>query len=126
MIANEAFGWSSIWVGLAGGLLLGLGFHREDWLGGYVSLRRRLLRLTHISLVALGMLNVLFALSVRGDPPSAASIAGISWSLLIGGVTIPICCLLAAWRPALRQLFAVPVLSLLFGVGLLVLHGWRR
>ena len=41
MHANEAFGWSSIWLGLAGGLLLGLRFHQDDWLGGYGSLRRR-------------------------------------------------------------------------------------
>jgi hypothetical protein len=122
---NEAFGWTSVLVGLLGGLGLGLGFHREGWLGGYVSLRRRLLRLAHISLVALGILNILFGMAVdrMRMGPDTASVA--SWSLMIGGFSMPVCCVLAAWRPALRQLFAVPVLSLILGAGLIVLGVWR-
>lgn len=122
---NEAFGWTLVLVGLLAGLVLGLGFHREGWLGGYVFIRRRLIRLAHISLVALGILNILFVASadriVLG--PKAVSVA--SWSFLVGGISMPVCCLLAAWRIALRQLFAVPVLSLVLGTGLVVWGIWR-
>lgn len=120
MIANQVFGWTWILVGLLAGLVLGLRFHREDWLGGYASLRRRLVRLAHISLVALGFLNVLFALSAARLHLDPAQIRVASWGLMLGGACMPACCGLAAWRPALRHLFAIPVVSLLIGVGLVI------
>jgi hypothetical protein len=63
MLINESFGWVWILIGFVSGFLLGLGFHRDDWMGGYGSFRRRLIRLGHISFVGLGILNILFALS---------------------------------------------------------------
>ena len=41
------------------GAVLGLRFHRDDFLGGYGSFRRRIVRLGHIAMAALGMINVL-------------------------------------------------------------------
>lgn len=120
MQVNAVFGWGSILAGFLSGLLLGMGFHREEFLGGYGSLRRRLLRLGHIALVALGGMNVLFALSVPQlhlDPP-ALTLTSIAW--IAGGVAMPACCALMAWRPALRPLFAVPVLSLSLAAGLVI------
>ena len=58
---NETFGWLWVALGLLSGTILGLRFQREDWLGGYASHRRRLVRLGHISLFGLGFLNILFA-----------------------------------------------------------------
>jgi hypothetical protein len=52
-------GWGLVAAGFVSGTAVGLGFHREDFLGGYGSFRRRLLRLGHVALVALGMFNVL-------------------------------------------------------------------
>ena len=57
---NETFGWFSILAGLFLGLYLGIKFQREDWLGGYSSLPRRMVRMAHIAMVALGMMNVQF------------------------------------------------------------------
>ena len=54
-------GWSLVLAGFASGALLGFGFHRETFWGGYASLRRRLVRLGHVACVALGVLNLLFA-----------------------------------------------------------------
>ena len=120
LIANQVFGWTWILVGLLAGLVLGLRFHHEDWLGGYASLRRRLVRLAHISLVALGFLNVLFALSAVRLHLDPAQRLLAAWGLILGGASMPACCGLAAWRPALRNLFAIPVVSLLIGIGLVV------
>jgi hypothetical protein len=117
---NEIFGWSCVLSGLLVGLGLGLGFHRDDWLGGYTSLRRRLVRLAHISLVALGFLNLLFALSATRLRLEPALLSSASWALVIGGAAMPACCALAAWRSGLRQLFAVPVASLLLGLGVIL------
>jgi len=122
---NEAFGWLWILVGVVSGLALGLGFHRDDWLGGYSSFRRRLLRLGHISFLGLGFLNILFALSAPRVhlPPPTLSIA--AWALLLGGVTMPVCCALMAWRRGFYLLFGVPVVFLLVG-SLLVVVGIMR
>ncbi len=122
MTLNETVGWLWVLVGLLLGLGLGLGFHRDAWLGGYASLRRRLLRLAHVSLVALGFLNLLFALAAPGLRMAPSSLALASWGLAVGAVAMPACCGLAAWRPGLRHLFALPVASLLLGVGAVV---WR-
>ena len=41
--------WIGILLGFVAGVVLGFFFHREDWLGGYHSWRRRMVRLGHIS-----------------------------------------------------------------------------
>jgi hypothetical protein len=123
---NEAFGWTWILVGLFAGLGLGLGFHQDGWLGGYTSFPRRLIRLAHVSLVGLGFLNVLFGMNAGRFQLSPGMIPLASWSLMVGGMSMPACCILAAWRPGLRQLFAVPVVSLFLGVGLAVWGTWQR
>ncbi len=106
-------GWSLILAGFAGGALIGLRFHREEFLGGYSSLRRRLVRLGHIALVALGLLNLAYALAptlgvaARWPGPGGAA-------LFAGGIAMPAVCFLAAWRPVFRHLFFLPVLLLGF------------
>ena len=120
MALNEIFGWVWIVGGFLSGMTLGLRFQREYWLGGYGSFRRRMVRLGHVSFLGLGFLNILFALSaprVRLDP-GGLSIA--SWSLVVGGATMPLCCALMAWKRALQPAFAVPVASLLLGATLVV------
>ena len=101
-------GWILVLAGLVSGALLGLGFHREDFLGGYASLRRRLVRLGHIALVALGGLNVLWALSVDGmgaDPR-------LGLVFLAGSLAMPLACFVVAARIRLRPWFALPVVLL--------------
>jgi hypothetical protein len=121
MPRNELFGWIWLLAGLLAGLTLGMRFQRQDWLGGYASHPRRLIRLGHISFLGLGIINILFALG--GErlrlAPGAGEVA--SWALIAGGVTMPACCGLMAWRPALQPLFAVPVVSLVLGTALIVL-----
>ena len=62
---NLYIGWIAVLGGLLAGATAGMFFDKEDWLGGYGSWRRRMLRLAHISLVGTGLLNLAFALSVR-------------------------------------------------------------
>ena len=112
---NESFGWLCISLGFVSGTLLGLRFHRDDWLGGYASLSRRMLRLGHISLVALGMLNVLLARSIENAALDDGRRALVSWGLMIGAVAMPAVCGLTAWRAGFRRLFFIPVTSLLVG-----------
>lgn len=112
-------GWVLVLLGLASGLFLGLGFHLEHFLGGYTSLRRRLVRLGHIALVALGALNVLWALSAEslGAPALAAPL------FLVGSALMPALCFAVAWQPKLRLAFAAPALCLTAAVTLLAMGG---
>lgn len=112
---NLVLAWVWVALGFGSGLLLGVFFHRENWLGGYGSFRRRLYRLGHISFFGLGVLNLCFYFTARQLPAAnpAAQVAG--WGFVVGAVAMPLCCLFMAHAPRLRMLFAVPVLSLLLG-----------
>jgi hypothetical protein len=118
---NFIAGWWLILSAFVSGAVIGLGFHREDFLGGYTSFRRRLLRLGHIALAALGMLNVVYGISPRPtDGAKLASVAGLL--LLSGAIAMPLVCFLSAWRKPFRHLFAIPVV-LLIGAVALIIHG---
>jgi hypothetical protein len=108
---NWEAGWLLVLAGFATGALIGLGFHRAEFLGGYASLRRRMVRLGHIALAALGLMNVVFSLSAWPAPGSSGATAA-SLAFVIGGVTMPAVCFLTAWREQFRHLFAVPVVAL--------------
>jgi hypothetical protein len=111
-VLNWYFGWAAIFAGFVTGAAIGLYFHRDDFLGGYTSFRRRILRLGHISLPALGIINLLFALSpwpgLEGLDARIASIA-----FVMGGTTMPLVCFLSAWKKSCRHLFFIPVVSLI-------------
>lgn len=87
---NFSAGWWLILAAFATGAGIGLGFRREDFLGGYGSFRRRLARLGHIALAALGGLNVLYGLA----PVPVGATPG--WFLLAGGIAMPAVCFLSA------------------------------
>lgn len=115
---NLWMAWIGILLGLLSGALIGLFFHRDEWLGGYGSWRRRLLRLGHISFFGIAFLNLAFANTV--SLAGAATPAFTAWSLVAGAVLMPAICFLAAWRPGFRHLFFLPVVTLISGaVGLL-------
>jgi hypothetical protein len=109
---NGTFGWIWITLGFAWGAALGLGFLNPDHLGGYASPRRRLLRLGHIAMIALGVLNVLFWLGARRLALGSWEATTASAGLAAGAVLMPAFCALAAWRPAFARLFPLPVVSL--------------
>ncbi len=117
-------GWGMIAAGFAVGALIGLGLHHEEFWGGYSSFRRRLTRLGHISLVALGLFNIIFSLTVpqvaysNGDVTQAASFC---W--LAGGIAMPSACFLTAWRSAFKQSFALPVCLLIAAAVLTAIEG---
>jgi hypothetical protein len=110
-------------AGVLSGAIIGLFFHREDWMGGYASHRRRLTRLGHISFFGLGFLNLIFAatagqLNLQGRSLSIASIG-----LMAAAITMPICCFLTAWKKPFRHLFPIPVIAATAGI-VAILLGW--
>jgi hypothetical protein len=103
----------------------GLFFYKDDWLGGYDSWRRRLVRLGHISFFGLGLVNLNFAFSATALHLRGNCLTLASFSLLVGAVTMPICCFLAAWRKQLRHLFPIPVAAVATGVIALLIGWWN-
>ena len=94
---NWYAGWWMLLGAFATGAVLGLGFWREGFMGGYASWPRRMVRLGHIALAALGILNMVYGLAARPvDGPLQAQAAGIA--LVVGSVAMPATCFLSAWR----------------------------
>jgi hypothetical protein len=121
---NWVAGWVLILLAFVTGAAIGLFFHREEFLGGYQSFRRRLLRLGHIALAALGMMNVIFSLSPW---PAPAHWTGRLASLcfVVGGLAMPAACFLTSWRSGFRHVFAVPVAALFLAVIFTLTGGLR-
>jgi hypothetical protein len=106
---NMLAGWMGMIFGLVSGAAVGLFFHRESFAGGYASYRRRMMRLGHIAFFGLGILNVIFALTLNSTGvvlgyPGIASI-----SLIAAAILMPATCFLSAWRKSFRHLFVLPV-----------------
>ena len=113
---NWVAGWGLILLGFISGAVIGIGFHQDTFLGGYASMRRRMVRLGHIACVALGVINILCSLA-----PGPGALAPIL--LLVGGILMPVVCFLCAWRTPWRHAFPVPVAALVTAVVLILIRG---
>jgi len=121
MIANVYAAWIGFLAGTVAGIIPGLFFVKEDWLGGYSSWRRRMVRLGHISLFGIGLLNLSFAATAY----LLEIEAGLQLSsilLIVGSVTMPLVCYLSAWRATFRNLFFIPALSVAMAIAVFT---WR-
>jgi hypothetical protein len=118
-----AIAWIGMLLGVLSGALTGLFFHREDWMGGYNSFRRRLTRLGHISFFGPGFINFFFALGHQAAGISANCAAPAAAAFTIGAATMPTCCFLSAWKKPFRHFFFIPVASVTTGI-ILTLAGW--
>jgi len=112
--------WVGVLLGIVVGAVQGLFFHRDGWLGGYASWRRRMVRLAHVSLFGLAFVNLAFWVTASSLELGGATVLP-SWLFIFGAVTMPACCYLAAFRKGLRHLFVVPVGSVGLGTALLLL-----
>lgn len=109
---NVISGWIGILIGVLSGALIGLRFGHEQWLGGYASWSRRMVRLGHIAFIGVGLLNLAYAITVgplhwRGTPAMSISLASAN-------ALMPAICFLSAWKRSLVPLFCVPVGLILF------------
>lgn len=118
---NLVFAWIWILAGFLSGMIMGLKFHDENWLGGYSSFKRRMHRLAHISFFGLGAVNLLFYFSVKGLPLGVLGTVA-SLAFIVGGLSMPVCCWLMAWSKRFQASFALPVISLISGALLTILE----
>lgn len=111
---NLVLAWLWVVLGFASGSVAGFNFNffREDWMGGYSSLKRRLYRLGHISFFGLGFVNLMFYFTAQRLTRSGPLLDIASWGFIVGAITMPTFCFLMAHYPKLKNLFYVPVISL--------------
>lgn len=131
---NFIAAWVGITLGIVSGIVMGLRFHHDDWLGGYATWPRRMIRLGHISFFGLAFVNLAFALSMQRfgnfDPngevaPIVTPCIGLAgWLFTLAAVLMPLICYLSAWRKPIRSFFALPAGALLGGV-LATLFVWK-
>ena len=114
--------WLGFAAGVASGATFGMGFHDEGYAGGYISWRRRMMRLGHISFFGIGLLNLCLAVTTFfpgwGDVPTWAAT-----SLASAIVLMPAVCFASAWRIGFRHLFALPVLAVTVGIAGVIYAG---
>lgn len=118
---NLLIGWIGMAAGVLSGAAIGLFIHREEWLGGYGSFRRRMLRLGHIAFFGIGFLNIQFGLTLAGVELGMWYLAG-AWALAATNLLMPLTCFLSAWKKGFRHLFFLPVLGASAGVLAAILH----
>jgi hypothetical protein len=112
---NLVIAWLWILLGFVAGIVLGMFFHGENWLGGYGSFKRRMYRLGHISFFGLGVVNLLFCLTAQTFSLAGQLVSIASWAFIAGAITMPVCCVVMAHFPKAHLIFAVPVTSLITG-----------
>lgn len=114
---NILAAWVGFALGSVSGAIPGLFFYRFQWLGGYTSWPRRLIRLGHISFFGIGFLNLGLGLTNRAlnlDTPAASIL------MIVGAVFMPAICYLSAFKPGFRHLFFIPAGSILLSVILFI------
>jgi hypothetical protein len=112
---NLMLAWLWILLGFLSGMVLGMFFHDEQWLGGYASFQRRMYRLGHISFFGLGLVNFIFAMTLKNFSLAGPPAVIASWAFILGAFTMPLCCVVMAHCPKAHLIFAVPVVSLIVG-----------
>ncbi len=120
---NIIAGWIGMLCGVISGVLLGFFFHKDAWMGGYNSFRRRICRLGHISFFGLGFINLFFGVTQKtlDFPLTFAHLASLSF--IVGAVTMPLCCFITAWKERMRHFFPIPVISVALGLIILLFGG---
>jgi len=118
---NLYVAWLSMLLGTIAGAVIGLFFYNKDFLGGYTSWRRRMIRLGHIAFFGIGLINLAFALSIKAlditETPQIPSIL-----LIVAAVTMPLFCYLSAIKPFFRHFFFIPASSVMLS---LIMFVWR-
>lgn len=114
--------WIGIFLGFIAGAILGLFFHKKDWMGGYSSWRRRMARLGHISFFGIALINITYSLSISVFNVNITTQYS-SYLFVVGAITMPLVCFLSAYKKMFRHLFFIPVICLVVGTFLFFTKG---
>lgn len=126
---NRVVGWTTTALGVGTGLVLGLWSFDgplavPGWIGAYGETSRRLVRLGHIALIGLGILDILLARELVRSALGARAKQVASVTMILGNVFLPLTLFAAgAYRPA-KFFMALPA-SCVFVALVLAAYGAR-
>jgi len=128
---SRAIALTSLLLGAVSGLVIGLWsfggpLPEPAWVGGYSELPRRLIRLGHIALFALGMINLMLARQHAdfGLPERTTRLALAAMN--IGNLLMPALLFVTVFLPAMKYLLAVPALAVSLALAIAAYGGWRQ
>ena len=128
---NRAIAWSGFAAGAGMGLIMGMWSFDGPvavpaLIGEYGDTARRLLRLGHIALFGLGILNLLLVRNLPtlplGQRPTRAALACMNF----GNVFLPLVLIGAALLPGLKYLMALPALGVFAALCLAAAGAWSH
>lgn len=123
---NIRFGWIWLFIGILMAMWMGLHVFKSNWLGGYTSLPRRLLRLSHIAFMALSLTNILYGFSIDSvNLPIKVKKIGL-YAMIIAAIFMPIICLLSAHNIFFQSFFFIPALSFALAIFIMALGQIKR
>lgn len=122
MKINLITAWIEILMGFFAGAIIGLFFYKKDWLGGYNSWKRRMLRLGHISFFGIAIINFIFVYSYN-FLKIQSNVQVVSILFIIAAITMPLVCFISAFYKPFRQAFFIPALSLIIGTIIFIYKG---
>ena len=131
---NRAIGWSSMALGVATGLVMGLWSFDgpvlpPKMLEDYSDVHRRLARLGHIAFFGLGILNILLAREFHALDLGQGQKRVAAWAMNFGNVFLPLTLFAAAvWHP-LKYTMPLPATSVFVAIAIAALgavKAWRR
>ena len=128
---SRAIALSSLLLGAISGLVIGLWsfggpLPEPAWIGGYSELPRRLIRLGHIALFALGMINLMLARQHAGfGLPERTTRLGLA-AMNIGNLLMPALLFATVFLPAMTYLLAAPALAVTLALAIAAHGGWRQ
>ena len=112
---NLLAAWIGMLLGALFGAVQGIFFHKEEWMGGYGSWKRRMTRLGHISFFGIAFINIAFVVTVYvAEIENQVAIPSVLF--IIGAIGMPLICYLSAIIKNFRHLFFIPALSVIVGV----------
>lgn len=105
--------WSAFAAGALSGAVIGCLFTNEQWLGGYQSRSRRLVRLGHIACFGIGFINLAWVCTAHIIHYESWT---VSYLLLVANIAMPLVCMLTAWKKICYYFFPIPVISIVVAV----------
>ena len=117
---NLLAAWFGIFLGIIAGLIQGLFFHDDNWLGGYTSWKRRMVRLGHISFFGIAFINLAFAMSIQYFGFKEIYM-WTSTLFILTAIAMPLVCYLSVFNKNFRHLFAIPVFFIIIGTVILIM-----
>ena len=118
---NVRFGWIWILVGIICGAIMGMWSFNGPLVspvGDYISLPRRMLRLSHIAFIALSMMNILYGYEIDNIKSKFKKLG--SNCMICGGVLMPLILLGAVFFEPIKYGTMIPVFLIIIALVIII------